>query len=207
VVGRATLAALNVPVEQRLEQIRVNLERARWVMHELPDTYVAVNVAGAKTYLLQGDTVVFETRAIVGADYTRTPMFRAPMLYLDLNPTWTVPPGIVGEVLGLVQRDSTYLVRQRIRVLDPSGRMVDPSVIDFSRYTAADFPYLFRQDPGPANPLGEIKLMFPNEHSVYLHDTPTRGLFAAEERLLSHGCIRLEDPLALAELVIGDPVR
>ncbi len=204
-VGALTLSALNVPVERRIDQIRVNLERARWIAHAVPDTFVAVNVAGAKVYLLQGDSVVFETRGIVGTEFTQTPVFAATMTYIDLNPTWTVPAGIVEEVLGQVQRDAGYLERQGMRVLDASGREVDAAGVDFSRYTADSFPYVFRQDPGPLNALGRIKLMFPNRHSVYLHDTPTRGLFAAEQRLFSHGCIRVQEPLALAERVIGDP--
>jgi murein L,D-transpeptidase YcbB/YkuD len=207
VVDSATLAALNVPVEQRIEQVRVNLERARWVAHELPDTFVAVNVAGARVYLLAGETVAFETRAIVGTGFTQTPIFSAPMLYIDLNPMWTVPAGIVEEVLEAVRSDPGHLERQGMRVLDESGQEVDPGDIDFQRYTAADFPYVLRQDPGPANTLGRIKLMLPNEHQIYLHDTPTRGLFAEEERLFSHGCVRIEDPVGLAELVLGDTVR
>ncbi len=206
-VGAATRSALNVPMERRIDQLRVNLERARWVAHQLPDTFVAVNVAGARVYVLNRDSVAFETRGIVGTDYTRTPLFSAPMLYVDLSPTWTVPASVNGEVLDALREDSTYLERQGIRVLDGSGREVDPSEIDFSRFTGPTFPYVFRQDPGPTNPLGEIKLMFPNEHSVYLHDTPSRGLFAQEERLFSHGCIRVQNPLGLAEVVLGDPER
>jgi murein L,D-transpeptidase YcbB/YkuD len=207
VVGSSTLSALNVPVERRIEQVRVNLERARWVAHEIPDTLVVVNVAGARAYLLRGDSVVFETRAIVGTNYTRTPVFAAPMLYVDLNPTWTVPAGIIHEVLGEVRRDPGYLERLGMRVLTGSGAEIDASEVEFYRYTAADFPYVLRQDPGPTNALGRIKLMFPNEHRVYLHDTPTRGLFAREERLFSHGCIRVEDPVGLAEMVLGDTAR
>lgn len=205
-VGRSTLAALNVPVWRRIEQVRVNLERARWIAHELPDTFVVVNVAGAKVYLLRDGDVAFETRAIVGTADKATPSFSAPMLYVDLNPTWTVPSGIVAEVLALARNDPGYLARQGIRVLDRSGRELTASEIDLSRYSATDFPYVFRQDPGPANALGRIKLMFPNEYSIYLHDTPTRGLFAQEERLFSHGCIRLDDPLGLTELVLADPL-
>ena len=207
VVGSGTLAALNVPVERRIEQVRVSLERARWVTHDVPDTLVVVNVAGARVHLLHGDSVAFETRAIVGTRYTQTPSFTAPMLYVDLNPTWTVPPGIVGEILAAVRRDPAYLQKQGMRILDAAGQEVDPGAVAFSGYTAASFPYVFRQDPGPANALGRIKLMLPNEHRVYLHDTPTRGLFVEEERLFSHGCVRVEDPVGLAELVIGDPER
>ena len=204
-VGEVTRAALNVPVERRIDQIRVNLERARWVADAVPDRFVAVNVAGAKVYLLEGDSVGFETRAIVGTEFTQTPVFGATMTYVDLNPTWTVPASAVEEVLTQVRADPGYLSAQGMRVLTRSGQEVDAIDIDFFRYTAEDFPYVFRQDPGPLNALGRIKLMFPNEHSVYLHDTPTRGLFAEEERLFSHGCIRVEAPLELAERVIGAP--
>jgi len=206
-VGPATLAELNVPVERRIDQVRINLERARWVTHDLPDTFVAVNVAGAKAYLWRDSDVVFESRVIVGREYTRTPIFAETMRYIDLNPTWTVPPGIVGEVLARLRREPDYLSEQGIRVVDRSGRAVDPSGIDFSRYTAGSFPYMFRQDPGPLNALGQIKFMFPNAYNVYLHDTPARGLFAQEQRLFSHGCIRLQDPLRLAELLLEDTGR
>src|SRR5690606_16925425 len=111
IVGAATLAELNVPVGRRIEQVRANLERARWIAHDLPDSFLAVNVAGAKVYLIREGAVVFESRAVVGATSTTTPVFRASVRYLDLNPTWTVPPGIVGEVLAAVRRDPGYLER------------------------------------------------------------------------------------------------
>jgi murein L,D-transpeptidase YcbB/YkuD len=206
IVGAATLAELNVPVERRIDQLRINLERARWVTHGLPETFVAVNVAGAKVYLLRDGDVALESRVIVGREYTRTPVFTAPMRYIDLNPTWTVPPGIVGEVLARVRREPGYLAEEGMRILD-GGREVDPAGVDFSRYDARTFPYTFRQDPGPANPLGRIKLVFPNEHNVYLHDTPSRSLFEREERLFSHGCIRVENPVALAALILDDAER
>lgn len=207
VAGPATLAELNVPVERRIEQVRVNLERARWLTHDLPPDFVAVNIAGAMVYLVRGGQVVFETRAVVGKTYTRTPLFRAEMRYLDLNPSWTVPPGIVGEVLAEVRRDPAYLRRQGMRVLDRSGRPVELSIASLARYTAATFPYVFRQDPGPLNPLGRIKFVFPNPYNVYLHDTPAKSLFEREQRTFSHGCIRVQDPLRLAEQILGDPVR
>jgi murein L,D-transpeptidase YcbB/YkuD len=203
-VERATLAALAVPIENRIDQLRVNLERARWVAHELPTEFVAVNIAGARVYLLRGDSIAFETRAVVGADATRTPVFAADMRYVVLNPTWTVPRSIVGEILDLIRSDPEYLRREGLRLFDPSGEEVDAVAVDLTRYAAVDFPYVFRQDPGPANALGRIKLMLPNPHHVYLHDTPSRALFMREERLFSHGCIRIQDPLGLTELVLGD---
>jgi len=204
-VGGATLAALNVPVEQRIDQLRINLERLRWMGHTLPDTFVLVSIPGARVRLIRGRSVAFETRAVVGRKDDATPVFAAQMQYVDLNPTWTVPSGIVDEVIGLQRRDPLYFARQRMRLLDAFGREVDPFGVDFASYTAADFPYVIRQDPGPRNALGRLKLMLPNPYHVYLHDTPERALFARERRLFSHGCVRIEDPVGLAELVLDEP--
>ncbi|HSL71720.1 MAG TPA: L,D-transpeptidase family protein [Longimicrobiales bacterium] len=207
VLGRATLAELNVSVQSRIDQVRVNLERARWVTHDLPNTFVVVNVAGAMVYYVGAGNVGFETRAVVGQTYTETPVFRATMRYLELNPTWTVPSGIVGEVLGAIRRNPGYLRRENMRVLTRAGQPIDASSIDFSQYNGETFPYLFQQEPGPRNPLGRIKLMFPNQYDVYLHDTPAPELFEREQRTFSHGCIRVRDPLRLAELVLNDSTR
>jgi murein L,D-transpeptidase YcbB/YkuD len=204
-VGWRTLEALNVPVERRIDQIRVNLERSRAVAHELPDTFVSVNVASARVHLVRSQTVEWETRAVVGADRTQTPIFSALMRYIDLNPTWTVPSGIVEEVLDTVRVDPRYLEGRGMHVLDADGRPVDASTLDFSTFTAETFPYVFRQESGPTNPLGRLKLMFPNPYRVYLHDSPERWLFALERRLFSHGCIRVEDPVGLAVEVLEEP--
>jgi murein L,D-transpeptidase YcbB/YkuD len=203
VVQETTLAALNESVEQRIDRVRVNLERLRWVGDHLPYSFVEVNIASAMLRVFAGDSVVYETRAIVGARTTPTPVFAADILHITLNPTWTVPPGIEEEVLAAVREDPGYLESHSMRLIDTDGREVDAAGIDFSRYSAADFPYRFRQDSGPTNPLGRVKLIMPNPYYVYLHDTPARDLFAREQRLLSHGCVRIEDPLGLAERVLS----
>jgi murein L,D-transpeptidase YcbB/YkuD len=203
VVGAATLRELNVPIDARIDQIRINLERARWVLDDLANTFVAVNVAGQRAYLVKDRRVVWETRVITGKTHTRTPVFSALMRYIVLNPTWTVPPGIVGEVLSAIRRDAGYLRKNQMRVLDASGRALNPANVNFAR-PARSFPYTFRQDAGPANPLGRIKFVFPNDYDVYLHDTPARTLFEHEDRTFSHGCIRVQDPLRLAELILSD---
>ena len=182
VVGSATAAELNVPVQTRIDQVRVNLERARWVTHDLPSTFVVVNTAGAKVYMMRYRNVVFESRAVVGKDYTKTPVFRATIKQVDLNPTWTVPPGIIREVRALARRDPDYFRRERIRAVGGT----------------------FIQAPGPTNPLGRVKFVFPNAYNVYLHDTPARTLFEQEQRMFSHGCIRVQNPFQLAALVIND---
>jgi murein L,D-transpeptidase YcbB/YkuD len=136
---------------------------------------------------------------MVGRPYRQTPIFRADMKYLVLNPDWTVPPGILrNDKLPAIRKDPSYLQRQNMDVVDAKGNVVDPSTIDWSQR----FTYMLRQRPGPSNALGRVKFMFPNPHFVFLHDTPSRELFAREERTFSSGCIRVENPLELAEIVL-----
>jgi murein L,D-transpeptidase YcbB/YkuD len=207
IVGKATLAALNVPVEQRIDQIRANLERARWVLHDLPETYILVDIAGFRVTYTRDGKIVWQTRAQVGRPYRKTPVFRANMTYLEVNPTWTVPPTILREdVLPAIKRDPAYLAEKNMQVIDYDGNPVDPESIEWQRYTGRNFPYLIRQGPGPENALGRIKFMFPNRHIVYLHDTPSKSLFGKTTRAFSSGCIRIEDPYDLAGLLLeGDP--
>ncbi|WKZ11996.1 MAG: L,D-transpeptidase family protein [Gammaproteobacteria bacterium] len=204
-VGRGTLAALNVPVGSRIDQLRMSLERLRWLTRGVPETYVVVNVAAFDAGFVRDRRLVWTSRVVVGRAARQTPIFRGEMTYLELNPTWTVPPTILREdTLPKVRRDPGYLRRENITVLDRSGRAVDPQSVDWS---ASGFAarYALRQEPGPANALGRIKFMFPNPHAVYLHDTPARELFGRQDRSFSSGCIRVEDPLALAELVLDSP--
>jgi murein L,D-transpeptidase YcbB/YkuD len=184
VVGPATLRALDVPVAARIEQIRATLERSRWVMHDLPPRFVLVNVAGFMVYLVDGGAIVWESPVVVGTTYTRTPIFRADMTYVVLNPTWTVPASIVRkEILPGLRRDPKYLARKGL--------------------TRVGNQYV--QPPGPRNALGRIKLMLPNPHSVYLHDTPSKSFFAETSRTFSHGCVRVEKPVELAARSLDDP--
>ncbi|MBM4335216.1 MAG: hypothetical protein FJ108_04785 [Deltaproteobacteria bacterium] len=202
-VGRATLEALNAPVGERIEKILVNLERGRWLLHELDPTFVVVNVAGFQVYYLRDREVVWSARAVVGQQYRATPIFRSTMTYLVFNPTWTVPPGILEhDILPEQRRDRSTLARKQLEVIDASGRTVPASAIDWSSATARSFPYLLRQRPGPENAMGRVKFMFPNAHSVYLRDTPSRDLFERSRRAASSGCIRIENPLELAALLL-----
>ena len=207
IVGKSTLAALNVPVEQRIDQIRANLERARWVLHDLPETYILVDIAGFRVTYIRDGEIAWQTRAQVGQPYRKTPVFRANMTYLEVNPTWTVPPTILREdVLPAIKRDPAYLAEKNMQVIDYDGNPVDTASIEWQRYTGRNFPYLIRQGPGPENALGRIKFMFPNKHIVYLHDTPSKSLFGKTTRAFSSGCIRIEHPYDLAGLLLeGDP--
>jgi L,D-transpeptidase YcbB len=204
-IGRATLVALNVPVEERIQQLRVNLERGRWILHNLENTFVVVNVAGYHSYYVKDGRMVWQGRAQVGRPLRQTPSFKAEMTYLVFNPTWTVPPTILAQdYLPFLKQDPGYVQRKGLKVIDRTGRSVDPGQVDWSRYSASYSPYLLRQDPGPRNALGRVKFIFPNDHAVFLHDTPNQKLFDRTERAFSSGCIRVENALELARLLLND---
>jgi murein L,D-transpeptidase YcbB/YkuD len=205
VAGARTIAELNVPVPARIEQIRINLDRGRVLLQDLPDEFVVVNVAGYQVYLVRGGEVVWRARAQVGKPYRRTPIFRSQITYLVLNPTWTVPPGIIANDILPGARDPASIQRRGLRVLDRTGRDVDPATIDWSAFRSGNIPYTLRQDPGPKNALGRVKFMFPNDYAVYLHDTPSTNLFDAADRSFSSGCVRIENPLEFARLLLDDP--
>jgi L,D-transpeptidase YcbB len=208
-VGPATRAAINVPVERRIDQIRINLERARWVMHEIKGEFVLVDVAGFDVSYFRDDEPIWTSKVIVGRPYRETPIFRSLITYVVLNPTWTIPPGIlVKDKLPILKRDPGYLKRNNIRVLDSKGREVNPYSVNWSQYGAGRLPpYQLRQDPGDDNALGLVKIMFPNPYLVYLHDTPSKSLFDRDQRVFSSGCIRVQKAFELAELVLNDPAR
>ncbi|KPK65771.1 MAG: hypothetical protein AMS21_03915 [Gemmatimonas sp. SG8_38_2] len=206
-IGSMTMAALSVPVEKRIEQIRVNLVRGRWILHDLGPRFLVVNIAAFTVYLISDGELIWETRAQVGKTYRKTPVFKSELRYIDVNPTWTVPRTILEQdMLPRLKEDPSYLQQKGLKVLDRNGDEVDPATVDWSRYsTAAGFPYLLRQGPGPSNALGRIKFMFPNEYAIFLHDTPSRNLFEQSERAFSSGCVRVENPFTLAELLMDDP--
>ena len=203
-VGRKTRAAMNVPVEQRIATMLLNLERRRWLAADLGERFVFVNIADAVVKLIDGDKTVLDMRAVVGAPYHMTPVFSDEITYLQLNPYWNVPRSITRrELLPKAKRDPGYMSARGIKVLS-GGAAVDPRTIDWATVDASTFPYRLRQDPGPRNALGRVKIMFPNKYSVYLHDTPARDLFSKSTRAFSHGCIRLHKPLELAAMLLAD---
>lgn len=205
VVGAGTLAALNVPVAARIDQLRVSLERAREVFYDPESDFLVVNVAGFQLYHVRRGEIVWRTRVQVGQPYRQTPIFRAEMTYVVVNPTWTVPPTVFrNDILPAVRRNPAYLASRHIDVFDSGGAAVDPASVDWS---GRNPPYRLVQRPGPDNALGRIKFMFPNEHSVYLHDTPSRDLFSRDSRAFSSGCIRVENPFELVGQLLGERRR
>jgi murein L,D-transpeptidase YcbB/YkuD len=193
-------------VDERIDQIRVTLERIRWVARDIEDEFILTNIASFKTFLVRDRKIAWSGRSQVGRDYRQTPVFKAKLKYLQFNPTWTVPPGILSkDILPRVKQDPGYLVTKDMDLIDRSGNKVDPATVDWSQYGARRLPpYQFVQRPGPTNALGRVKFIFPNEHFVFLHDTPSKSLFARTERTFSSGCIRVENPFELAELVLND---
>jgi murein L,D-transpeptidase YcbB/YkuD len=209
-VGRATFAALNVPIQERINQIIVNLERWRWLPESLGERYVIVNIAGFRLDVIEQGEPALSMRVVVGRPYRRTPVFSDTIRYLVLNPSWEVPSRIaIQDKLPLIKQNPGYLTEQGFDLLEGWGsdeRRIDPAGIDWSTVTGQNFRYRLRQQPGEINALGRVKFMFPNQFSVYLHDTPSRELFGEDVRAFSSGCIRLQEPLALAEVLLrGNP--
>lgn len=200
-IGPATRAALNISVQSRIDQIRVNLDRARWLLHNIPPEMLLVDVAGFKVTYFKNNLPIWNSRVQVGMAYRTTPIFKSEINYITLNPTWTVPPTILRkDVLPKVRKDINYLREHNIRVLDSSGKELDPAAVDWYRPGNVTL----RQDAGDDAALGKAVIRFPNSHAVYLHDTPHQKLFNKSQRAFSSGCIRVERALELVELLLAE---
>jgi L,D-transpeptidase YcbB len=208
IVGPATLAAIDVSAGERARQIETNLERWRWLPADLGERHIEVNIAGFDVKVVDSGRTVRTHRAVVGRLFRQTPTFSGTMTYLVFSPYWHVPPTIAAvDKLPLIKADPAVIGAQRMTLLSQGGNEpVDPSTVDWNTITGAEFNRLYRlrQDPGPTNALGAVKFMFPNRHNVYLHDTPSRELFERSSRGFSSGCIRVENPLELAEYLLAD---
>ncbi len=204
VIGARTFASLNKPVEDRIDKLRLSLERGRWLMRELDKDFVLVNIAGARTYLVKADGTLWTTRSITGSAYRKTPVFRDEIQYMEFNPTWTVPASIFRkDKLEQIRNDIGYLQRNNYIVRNRDGQTIPANSVNWG---ASNPGVTLVQQPGEDNALGLVKFMFPNKYAVYLHDTNDRSLFQRNERNLSSGCVRLEYPFEFATLLMeGDP--
>lgn len=201
VLSAAVATEMNVPIERRIRQLELNLERWRWLPRELGERHILVNIPEYSLEVWEGDRVPLSMRVVVGKEDTQTPIFNDEMTHIVFSPYWNVPPGIAqGETLPSVMKDPGFLARTNMEVVDANGAVIDPASIDLDNPTG----YRFRQRPGNANSLGLVKFMFPNQYNVYLHDTPADSLFARASRSFSHGCVRIEQPQALAEYLLRD---
>jgi len=203
VVGKNTVEAMNITAEERIKQIRVNLERTRWIIHDLPSSNLIIDIAGFMLQYYHNNQQVWTSKVMVGKPYHQTPIFRSAITYIVLNPTWTITPDIIkNETVPSIIKDPGFLAKQNLRVIDREGNVVAPEYIPWEQYRGRYFPYTIRQDSGHFNALGLIKFIFPNPYHVYLHDTPTKSLFSRTRRAFSHGCIRVQNPLELGRLIL-----
>lgn len=205
-VGPNTLQALNIPVEQRIDQLVLNLERRRWMADNLPSRYIHVNLADFQLQLIDRGEVVFDTPVVIGSHYNKTPVFSADMTYLVINPYWYVPKSIAGRViLPKVKSDPGYLQQNGFDLFESWSRnagRLEPENVNWTSVEPKGFDYKLRQRPGPTNALGRLKFMLPNEYNIYLHDTPEQSHFAENERSFSNGCVRVADPEGLANAIL-----
>ncbi len=207
VVGSATLRLMNIPVDRRIDDIRLNLERYRWFFSDLEPTCILVNVADFTLRYLENGRFRWSTRVIVGKPGRETPLFKADMQYVILNPQWVIPPTILAkDALPALRKSSSYLSHKNLRIIASNGTVVDPESVNWSEYSAGNFPYRLQQSAGDHGSLGRVKFMLPNPYIVYLHDTPNKELFAESIRNFSSGCVRVQNPVDLAVLVLQDSV-
>lgn len=206
IVGPKTLFALNVPVEDRIRQIRLNMERWRWLPQDLGNSYLMVNTANFKLNVIENEQSIKAIKAIVGKMKRPTPVLSRKITYLELNPYWNIPHKIaLNDILPCIKKNPCYLTDHNIRVFEnweENARELNPESIDWGKLTKKNFVYKLRQDPATSNALGRVKFIFPNEFSIYLHDTPAHNLFNMKRRAFSSGCIRIEKPMELAAYLL-----
>ncbi|MDH3604066.1 MAG: L,D-transpeptidase family protein, partial [Candidatus Tectomicrobia bacterium] len=209
-VGPATRTTLQIPIEDRLRQLIRNLDRWRWLPHNLGARYILVNIPAFTLHVVEHNRPVMTMRVVVGKPSWPTPVLRGLLSSVVLNPTWDIPSSMAQhEIIPRIQRDPSYLTTHNIALIQGKGEnatVIAPNTIDWSQAPSPHFPYRLHQQPGPTNPLGRVKFMLANPFQITLHDTPSRELFAKAMRAKSHGCIRLEKPIALAEYLLqADP--
>lgn len=205
VIGKATLEDLNSMPYKLISQLKVNMERFRWLPIQLSEKYIIINIANFKLDLIAGTDTLISMRAIVGKEPRKTPVFNEKITYIVFCPSWTIPQTILkNDVIPELLKGPEYLEKKNMKLLRHDGSELAYSDIDWSTISKTNFPYSVRQKPGPGNSLGQVKFMFPNTYDVYIHDTPSRELFSRDNRAFSSGCIRVENPFDLAVLLLSD---
>jgi murein L,D-transpeptidase YcbB/YkuD len=204
VAGEATIAEINVGVEDRIRSVIVAMERERWTNAPRGDRHIWVNLCDFTAAIVDEDRVTFRTRSVIGAvaEERQSPEFSDVMEYMVINPSWYVPRSIIArEYLPQLQRNPN--AAGHLRITDSAGRLINRNSVNFANYNARNFPFAMHQPPSQSNALGLVKFMFPNAYDIYLHDTPAKDLFAHEVRAYSHGCIRLRDPIDFAHALLA----
>ena len=208
IVSGETLKQLNVPIGARIDQLILNMERWRWLPKKFEPNYLLVNIPEYTLHVMEDSKEAFNMRVIVGKVLHETPVFSDKMEYVVLSPYWNVPFSIIeNELRGKLTANPNYLDHLDMEVVKGSGRKaiaVDPGSIDWANVTQETFKYTLRRRPGPKNDLGDVKFIFPNSNDIYLHDTPHDELFSQSSRSFSHGCVRLSEPIKLANYLLRD---
>ena len=204
IIGPATIAALNGGPATRREDIIANMERWRWMPADLGAFNVVVNIPEFRLAINRDGREEYTTRVVVGTTKNQTPIFSDNIRHLVVNPYWNVPSSIIrGEIAPAVMRNPGYIDSQNMDLLY-NGSAISPWQVNWSQVSPSNFPFRVRQRPGPGNALGQIKFLFPNKHDVYLHDTPSKGLFSRSLRAFSHGCVRVENPMEFADALMAN---
>ena len=209
VIGTATIAAMNITAQQKVRQILINLERWRGKDHDLGQKYVLVDIAGFHLEGITDNQVILDMPVIIGTVLNKTPVFSDLIQYMEINPFWNIPPSIArNEILEEVKKDNNYLNSSNIRVFSDwshEASEINPLSIDWNKINPQQMSrFKLRQEPGKKNALGSIKFVFPNSSSVYMHDTPSQANFKHAKRAFSHGCIRLQQPVKLADFLMNN---
>ena len=188
VITASLLKDLNVTVQKRIEQILVNMGRMRWMPHEPDGRLILVNIPEFVLHFFDGKKKVFDMPVVVGKEGNNTMIFTGKLSTVVFSPYWNVPPSIVKkEILPKLESDPDYLVKENMEITGELGGLP-----------------VIRQLPGDKNSLGRVKFLFPNSFNIYFHDTPAKSLFNKDKRAYSHGCIRLSDPVKMAEYLLKD---
>jgi len=206
ILGKETLRALNMSIQERILQIRVNLEKYRWLPENLGDRYILINIPSFELNLYSTGKLLLQSRIVVGKNYKNdfrpTPLLYSTIKQIIINPDWYVPYKIaIKDILPRIKKNPEYLIKDKIKVY-LNGEEQDPMKIDWSSIDETNFPFKLIQKAGKNNALGKIKFYMPNNFDVYLHDTPHRHLFSHKRRTFSSGCIRIEKALQLAQILI-----
>lgn len=209
IIGTETIATLaDNGIGNKRQRIIDSMERLRWLPHDFGKRYVLVNQAAFRAQYVENDVIKLDMKAVVGSPRKQTYFFYDKIRLVTFNPSWGVPSSIVvNEMLPRIMQDTNYLQRNNYQLYDSSGKLVSASSIDWQQVASRKRRISIRQTPGKNNALGELKILFPNKHDIYLHDTPNKAAFSRDIRALSHGCVRLEYPREMAAAVLGKSVK
>jgi murein L,D-transpeptidase YcbB/YkuD len=206
-VGPQTRRSLNIPAGERIRQIRINMERWRWLPRELGRRYLMVNMTGFELYIVDNDIILLTMPVIIGKSYRSTPSFSGLISTMEYNPYWTIPTNMaVDDYIPRQVQDPSFFARRSIKLYRgwKNAQEIDPQTVEWSELDKDNFPYWLRQEPGPDNALGRVKFLFSNPYEIYLHGTPDKHLFERTVRAFSSGCIRVKDPVRLAAYLLND---